>query len=106
QRRSAGALSRPHRRVRRRARRGEPGASRLGGDRAVVRGPPRGAFGNLWRRRGPSERRPGRGGERPRRRHRPRLLVAAGFHRGQTGLNIAGGVTTVTLLPPPPPPSK
>jgi Protein of unknown function (DUF992) len=25
---------------------------------------------------------------------------------GQTGLNIAGGVTTVTLLPPPPPPSK
>ena len=23
---------------------------------------------------------------------------------GQTGLNIAGGVTTVTLLPPPPPP--
>jgi Protein of unknown function (DUF992) len=26
--------------------------------------------------------------------------------QGQTGLNIAGGVTTVTLLPPPPPPSK
>ncbi len=25
---------------------------------------------------------------------------------GQTGLNIAAGVTTVTLLPPPPPPSK
>ena len=25
---------------------------------------------------------------------------------GQTGLNIAGGVTTVTLLPPPPPPTK
>lgn len=25
---------------------------------------------------------------------------------GQTGLNIAGGVTTVTLLPPPPPPKK
>ena len=25
---------------------------------------------------------------------------------GQTGLNIAGGVTTVTLLPPPPPPMK
>ena len=25
---------------------------------------------------------------------------------GQTGLNIAGGVTTVTLLPPPPPPLK
>ena len=25
---------------------------------------------------------------------------------GQTGLNIAGGVTMVTLLPPPPPPSK
>jgi Protein of unknown function (DUF992) len=26
--------------------------------------------------------------------------------QGQTGFNIAGGVTTVTLLPPPPPPSK
>jgi Protein of unknown function (DUF992) len=26
--------------------------------------------------------------------------------QGQTGVNIAGGVTTVTLLPPPPPPSK
>jgi Protein of unknown function (DUF992) len=25
---------------------------------------------------------------------------------GQTGLNIAGGVTTVTLLPPPPPPTR
>jgi hypothetical protein len=25
---------------------------------------------------------------------------------GQTGLNIAAGVTTVTLLPPPPPPAK
>jgi Protein of unknown function (DUF992) len=25
---------------------------------------------------------------------------------GQTGLNIAGGVTTITLLPPPPPPAK
>jgi hypothetical protein len=25
---------------------------------------------------------------------------------GQTGLNVAGGVTTVTLLPPPPPPVK
>ena len=26
--------------------------------------------------------------------------------QSQTGLNIAGGVTTVTLLPPPPPPTK
>jgi len=26
--------------------------------------------------------------------------------QGQTGLNIAGGVTTMTLLPPPPPPMK
>ncbi len=26
--------------------------------------------------------------------------------QGQTGLNIAGGVTTVTLLPPPPPPTR
>ncbi len=26
--------------------------------------------------------------------------------QGQTGLNVAAGVTTITLLPPPPPPSR
>jgi hypothetical protein len=93
-------------RVRTQARRGQPGASGVGGDCSVDGSSTRRAVGDVRRRRRSGDRGAGVGAN---------LLVGGSGRafslqpisvQGQTGLNVAGGVITVTLLPPPLPPSK
>ena len=103
QRGPAGALSRTHRRVRRGARRGRARAASSGAWSRRRPGIPRGALSGTYS---------GVGAQASAGAGVGANVLVGGTGRafslqpvsieGQTGLNIAGGVTTVTLLPPPP----